>query len=532
MLGATDRDQRLGFGGKQDRGVQHPVLLGARELFAAEKQVRLVARVYDLQFGSRATLRHLGDRKLSHGEGLGKRAVAEVIGPVPTQRDDSRCQRLRASVAGMSIDLSFPQPPMAIPFRVHHFIFRRQQELEAELKSSAIYRKLEALGAIEGLDGRLATQFTGSLRIPQGAIAKLDAALQAVKTTARLPQVLEAFALNDPRPQGTRVALLEGETLRVGLSPSFLNSCGARELAFHIGAVTFHALHPVPRHLWLQLEGCAPYRLEERLKAIEITRLGQYAADCLGLLCCGSSDVAAGESFRHLTGIDPASTRIDLDRVGSSCLESGELGGARLIESALPTALWSPVRTAVIKNFAESEAGRACLGEPGGTPRAEFEAAILELDRRAYPPLEELPEEHGRFVSLASLLSSWYILEASGPVEGERLSRYLEHFELEESRLKDIAGQLGWKQGHGGNTTELLKSILLGPRTAWVPIHAAHILHRAFFLMVRDIGQPNMMDDLDDVCTRLGQWCQLDRRETIAVYDILLDSLSEDAEED
>jgi hypothetical protein len=146
--------------------------------------------------------------------------------------------------------------------------------------------------------------------------------------------------------------------------------------------------------------------------------------------------------------------------------------------------------------------------------------------------LEELPEEHGQFVSLATLLSASYLLEASGPVEGERLSRFLEHFALDESRLSDIAEQLGWKRGPGGNTAELVEKTLLGPKIGWVPIHAARILHRAFFVMVSDIGQPNMMDALDGVCTRLGQWCQLDRRETIAVYEVLLESLTEDAEED
>lgn len=70
MLGAAYGNDRFRHFLEQDGGVQHPVLLGTRELLAVEKQNGFLCPVDDLQFRHRSALRHFGHREKLFLHGL------------------------------------------------------------------------------------------------------------------------------------------------------------------------------------------------------------------------------------------------------------------------------------------------------------------------------------------------------------------------------------------------------------------------------------------------------------------------------
>ena len=165
----------------------------------------------------------------------------------------------------------------------------------------------------------------------------------------------------------------------------------------------------------------------------------------------------------------------------------------------------------------------ACLGKGGGTSRKQFEGEVLELDRNAHPPLENLPEEHARFTLVASLLAAHFIMEAAGTVTRKRLDIFLEFFELESTELAEIVESTGWKRVDGSNTRQLLEELLTRRCTEWANIHCVVILRAAFLLALTE-HEAEIPEAVRPALIELAGWCDLNKAEAAAVYESILET--------
>jgi hypothetical protein len=418
---------------------------------------------------------------------------------------------------------------MAIPFKIEHFLFRRQGQLEKEVAENLLYRKINTLFGKESLNELLLSGMTGGCHLPDGFWSLMDEAILALKTAARLPYDIKVFLASREYAPAHAMAALEDRQLTCVLPPQLLPASSLAELVYHLATSTFFAIHTTPRHLAFLLSRSAPFGLQERLKAMEIVRLMSYAADCFALVCCGSMDTVLQEGFYRETGLKVQPDQADFRRMAADSLKSGQFGAAWLLNRGMWKLQYPPLKPLVLAQYLETEMYRACRGESGGVSREQFEAAVLEMERQAHPPLDELPAEQNQFTNVAALLGTHFIMEAAGAVTKGREEAFREFFDLEPTTLEALVKQIGWQRGVESNTRELLEQLLTGLHGKWANVHCLRIIEAAFVFAAKEHGG-EIPDKLQSSLLDLGKWCGLEKGELVALCETILETIAEEQE--
>jgi hypothetical protein len=179
-----------------------------------------------------------------------------------------------------------------------------------------------------------------------------------------------------------------------------------------------------------------------------------------------------------------AGSELNLDALARHALENTAIQDGNLLDYYDPLEHYEPIRPMVVRRFVDSEGYRACLGLAGGTPREQFESEVEELDSRAYPPVDELPEYHQRFVGAASFLAAHWVMEAE--VTHCREELLLRSFDLSREQLEHNAAELGWQREGVTNTRAVLEALT---DNAWLKgLHCVHILRSAFRITWEEHG--------------------------------------------
>lgn len=421
-----------------------------------------------------------------------------------------------------------PVQPMAIPMKLDHFRLRRQSQLEQELASRPLFKKVDGMAGKEWRSSQLKQIVSGNLLVPEGTIPLLDAAVLRMKTVMRLPYPVRILLRPDASNVTACLAFLDADTLNIAVAPGLIRGDSPAALAYHLATAAFHGLQHYPQYLGLLLTLRAPFDLEDRLKAYEILRLNRYAANCFALVCCDSLEIATRHGFSMVTGIPVAGNEpaLNLDILADHAIKNTALNGGNVLDDYSPLDHYEPILPLVLRRFMESEPYRTCRGENGGMPLDQFEAEILELDRQAYPPTETVPKIHAEFAAIASLLAAHWVMEACGPVTQRREEILLDSFELERKRLDEIATQTGWRREGETNTKQLLDA-LSGGRD-WKNIHCVPIIRTAFLIAAEE-HQGKLPEKVKAAFVEIGRTCRLEPNECSAVCEVLMEEATKES---
>jgi len=418
---------------------------------------------------------------------------------------------------------------MAIPFKPDHFRFRRQAGLEKELQASPLLRRINAFAGTEWDRKELQLTMAGGLELPPRVLAPLEQATLTLKTVARLPYEIRTLIARERDATWGCLALREDNRMTFNLTPTLLQECSATELVYHLAVAAFLTFQPVHNYLHRLLATRPPLELADRLKVLQLLRLGRYAADTFALVCCGRLDTVLHEGFHRYTGLKPAPKTLDFDQLALQSLNSGESNLADLLNDTYRQLGYVPIEPLVLKRFLETETCRACIGVQGGVSREEFETEVLELDRQAYPPLKELPADHQEFICTATLLAAYFVMEAGGIVTPRREATLLDFLGLEPKRLDEIAQQFGWQRTDETNTEAVLEDFLTGRKTHLSNLHSVAVLTPAFLFVAHEHAG-KLPQRFHPAFMRLGSLCQICRSEVIAIYETVMEPKPEERE--
>jgi hypothetical protein len=418
---------------------------------------------------------------------------------------------------------------MAIPFKTDHFRFRRQVELETEIRAKPLFRKVDAWTGAEWSQRELKLKMAGGFPVPPGAMHAIDEATLTLKTVARLPYDLKVLLARERDATWWCLAHWEGNQLTFKLTPKLFQECSVTGLVYHLAFAAFLAFQPVHCYLHHLLCYRPPFPLDDRLNVLELLRLGRYAAGCFALVCCGSLDTARREGFHRYTDLKLEPQAMDFDQLAGHYLKTGETNLADILNEPTHQLGYLPIEPLILKRFQETETCRACLGEEGGVPREQFESEVLELDREAYPRLKELPAGHKEFIGMAKLLAAYFVLEAGGLVTQAREANLLDFFDLEPKHLEDIAKQFSWQRTEESNTERVLENLLTGRDKHLAHLHSVDILKTAF-LFAAQAHDGKFPKRLRPAFIKLGTLCQLVECEVIAIYECVLEPKPEEQE--
>lgn len=418
---------------------------------------------------------------------------------------------------------------MAIPFKADLFRFRRQAQLEKEIRTSPLFRKLDAFAGLEWSHHQVKLKMVGGFRIPTGVMPAVDQAVLTLKTVARLPYEIEVHLARERDTAWWCLALLENNRLTFKIAPKLLQDCSPVELVHHLARPAFLTFQPLHSYLHQLLNQRPPFGFDDRLKAMELLRLGRYAAGCFALVCCGSLDVTRRGGFYHYTGLRLPKPAMDFDRLASHYLKTGENNVAEMLSDVYQQLAYVPIESLVFKRFQETEIYRACRGQTGGLSRERFESEVLKLDQQAYPSPKALPTDHQEFVNLANLLAAYFLMEAGGIVTQDREANLLSFLGLDLKRLEEVSKNLNWRRADESNTTEVLDQLLTGRKSHLANLHAVGILKTAFLFAARE-HEDKLPKRLLGELFRLGNFCQLRRLEVAAVYESVTDRKLEEQE--
>jgi hypothetical protein len=223
--------------------------------------------------------------------------------------------------------------------------------------------------------------------------------------------------------------------------------------------------------------------------------------------------------------------KADFHRLAEYSLKSGQFGTAWLLNEGRWQFDYPPLTPLVLDQFLKSELYRACLGESGGEPREQFEAAVLEMERVAHPPLEDPPVEHLIFVTLGCLLATYFLMESAGTVTKEREAAFMEFFDLKAESLDALAADMNWRRGQASNTRELLEKDLTGRRNRRANIHCVQILGVAFEFAIKEHGG-QIPGQVQAALLDLGPWCSLAKEEVSAICETIMQTSLEKQEKD
>lgn len=409
--------------------------------------------------------------------------------------------------------------PMAIPFKTDHFRLERQAALERQITASPLFGRLRKNLPEKGILDIVRDMGPTQMPLPEGACGKLDRAVAAIRTRARLGIPIQNTLVlgDDKRP--TCVAHRHEGTLHLIVTGPLLE-CGDEALLRHrIATACFWAFHPLNEALQMLLNASAPMDLELWVAVIECCRLSSYMGECFAVACTGDIGAALRAGFMARGGADPAAAGIDLRQFGEAQMASGHFSMLAQVLSGTADIGWLPAKPAVLDAFMASEVYRACDGIAGGMPRAAFEAAVLGLDRRAHPPLEgPLPSEVGVFVEISGLLVACALIEATGPVTPARLAPALEVLETDADGMEKIRSGIGWDPMEPESSLPRFAAALEGTRRRWANLHSVEIFNRALIAALAESGG-EFHDAMEPVLEQAGALCGLTPPEVRAIVE-------------
>jgi hypothetical protein len=418
---------------------------------------------------------------------------------------------------------NFPSP-MAMPFKVAHFQQRRWAELKARLESNRLFRAMDKLtGPVMVNRSYLRSAREGFL-LPRGAHAAVDEAVQRLWTVARLSCAMEVrIRSKDTTPVISR-ATLDKQTLVFSLPGALLDGRPAQELVYHLAVATFFAMDTTPRVVYQLLRYQAPFRLADRMKAYELLRLTEYAADCFALVCTGDLELTLREGF-YRSGVGGLHRLpIDLRTVARHHLEAGDLTMSSLIENGRTRFDYAPLTPLVLEQFQASEIYRQCRGKGGGTPRVKYEEAVLELERRAHPPMEALPHSHLSFLRKTLLLATFATAEAASPVTETRKAELLGLLCCGEEEFAKAATQLDWDWQEAGMAIRKIERLMRNEQVGVSNVHVVEIVENCVLAMVQE-HDGDLPTAVKEILVQIGGWGCLSPAEVEAVTTALAEDL-------
>jgi hypothetical protein len=178
----------------------------------------------------------------------------------------------------------------------------------------------------------------------------------------------------------------------------------------------------------------------------------------------------------------------------------------------------------VLEKFQASEVYRGCLGKAGGITRAEFEAAVLELERKAHPPMTELPDFHVRFFRQAQTLAAFTVAEATAPVSETRKAEILEVLRLNGEQFQWVEKQAMWDWREPGAAEQKLEVLLNSERERAANLHAVKVFERCLRWALREHGG-GLAEAVIETLERIGGWCYLNKREVRLVRETLTEDI-------
>jgi hypothetical protein len=137
------------------------------------------------------------------------------------------------------------------------------------------------------------------------------------------------------------------------------------------------------------------------------------------------------------------------------------------------------------------------------------------------------PAEHKDFTSLACLLATHFIMEASGAVTKERERALLEFSGLEATKLDELAEGLEWSRRSRGNTREYLEATATGPKGKWANLHGVRILEAALVFAAQEHGG-QVPDKLQPALAKLGTWLRFGKLEVAAICEAVMERILEE----
>jgi hypothetical protein len=379
--------------------------------------------------------------------------------------------------------------PMAEPFRIDTFRFRRQAQLERELDANAALQTVGGQPAPEWRADMARSALKKGVFLPPGVIPLLDTAVLRMRTVGRVPYPVRMSLRPNSANECQGCALLDDGRLDLAVPTGLLRrQTSEAALTYHLASEAFTAMQHYPRYLSVLISSHVPLLLEDRMKAYEILRLNTYAAECFALVCCGDLEVALREGLFVCSGLEcTKDVQVNLDAWARHVVANTAFPGGNVFEHYRPLGYYEPIRPLVLRRFVECQTYRACLGLPGGISREQFEEEVLELDRQAFP-LSEIPEEHCAVLNCASLVAAYGVMAASGTVTPARLELLADSFDLDSTDFPGIATSLRWNWDGDPNTWEILESLTPRP---WKALHGAHIMQRAFSVAIGEYhGRP------------------------------------------
>lgn len=422
--------------------------------------------------------------------------------------------------------------PMAIPFKTDHFRLDRQVALERQISASPLFQRIRKNLPEKGILDIVRELGPAQMPLPEGACGKMDRAVAALRTRARLGLPIQTTLVlgDDRRP--TCLARRHEGTLHLVATGPLLESGDEALLRHRVAAAVFGAFHPLNEALLMLLSANAPMDLELRLATLEFLRLSAYMAECFAVACTGDIGAALRAGFMARGGPDPDAADIDLRRLGEAQMASGQFSMLAQVLSGTPDIGWLPAKPAVLDAFVASEVYRACDGIPGGMPRAAFEAAVLGLDRRAHPPIEgPLPAEVGVFVEISALLVACALIEAIGPVTPARLAPALEVLEIDAEDLEKIRSGIGWDPMAPDSSLPRFAAALEGRKQRWANLHSVEIFNRALAAALAESGG-EFHDAMEPALEHAGALCGLNGSEVRAILETFAERAKAAAGED
>ena len=411
-----------------------------------------------------------------------------------------------------------PPTPLAVPFRIDHFRFRRQAELDQQLGRSRLLQELiKAVGPDAG--GKAAhADLQGAMLLPPGFIPKLDEAARHFHTIARLGCELELRLVSNDRGSLTCRAYRDGRKLVFGWPRLLLEGSSVPELLFHFAIAAYAAIETKMREHMFLLVREAPLPWPDRLAMLEASRLRRYAANCFALACTRDRELVLREDFRRFAGFNAAGVALDFQSLAAHHLREQDLTTERLVNEGLQEFTCHPLVGTVLERFIESVGYHACLGQDGGTPREQFEAEVLALDRQMHPPLDQIPTEQRAFAQRATVLATYQVMEQFAPVTPARLQMFLEFHGLEEPTLAKLAAECEWEPEKPQHAERRLWWLLYTKRV-WANVHSAQLLSRVIEWTLREHG--GMPDSLGSVIREVAELCRVSRSELDAIQEAL-----------
>lgn len=407
--------------------------------------------------------------------------------------------------------------PLAIPFKLDHFRFKRQAELEQELLGSPLYAKVDDLcaGALEIWNQRGLRQY---YPVPLAAFPVLQAAAQRFQTVARLAVEIEVLLETKPNSPTNCRAVVDGKRLIFILAPALLEETRPEVLTFHLAMNFFRAQQLISARGILMVRRKSPIQLEDRIKLLELLRLTAYAADAFALVCCGSLDVAEIEGFRRGFDVRLPASAFDRDAFAEHYLDQPEFSVAQHLDNPESGRLYAPGRILALRRFAVSEPYHACLGQPGGVAREAYEDEVLKIDQQVHPPFVELADEGRQFIRFAGFFGILFVMGAAGAITTQREQSFCDYREITVEQLREVERDLGWNVRDQESTRQALENALRFKHPDRASVHAVEILRQAYRFARQEHGEKLPLEVLT-VLEQLGALYQLNEMETRLVCE-------------